>query len=138
MIALILLIVLVIALWTGCILFHKHRNDGGEFVCGLLGGLTSVVLLFAIVGVCALPSDANGFCERRDGCANLVESINDKMTTETINKIVTNAIYINQKILKHREHVNSDFVGVFYSRKVADQELIALPEFTVVNKKEIQ
>lgn len=138
MIGLFLLITLSIALWIGCIAFRKLDNDGGAFACGLLGTIATVVLFFATMGVCMVPSDAKIFCEKRARCANLVESINDKMTIETINHIVNDATYINKKILNHREHVDSKFSGVFYSRKVAEQELIDLSGIVVTTNKKIQ
>lgn len=131
MIGLILLIVLAVSLIAGCVICTKNDLEVGEYICGLFGGFACVGLLFAIIGICILPSDSDAFVRKRDKIENLVESINDKMTTETINSIVSDALYVNSKIEDHRKHVDSKFSGVFYSHKVAELELIELPELTV-------
>lgn len=131
MIGLILLILLVIGLWTGLVISVEQDNDIAEYLCGLIGGIASVGLLAAIICICVLPSNSDAFARERDRVENLVESINGKMTTETINTIVSDALYVNNKIESHRRHVDSKFLGVFYSHKIAEMELIELPELTV-------
>lgn len=132
MIGLILLILLVIGLWTGLVIAVKQDNEIVEGLCGVFGGIASIGLLAAIVSICVLPSNADYAARNRDRTANLVESINDKMTTETVNDIISKAVLINSDIENHRKHVDSKFSGVFYSRKIAELELIELPELTVV------
>lgn len=132
MIGLILLILFTIACWVGLVIAVKQDNDIVECLCGVFGGIASIGLLAAIVSICVLPSNADYAARNRDRTANLVESINDKMTTETVNDIISKAVLINSDIENHRKHVDSKFSGVFYSRKIAELELIELPELTVV------
>ena len=136
MIGLILLILLTIGLWTGLVIAVKRDNDIVEYLCGLIGGIASVGLLAAIICICVLPSNADYVARNRDRTANLVESINDKMTTETVNDIISKAVLINSDIENHKKHVDSKFSGVFYSRKIAEMEPIVLPELTVVRTTE--
>lgn len=136
MIELILLIIVVIALWAGVGIGIKRDNDVLQYLCGFFGGFASVGLLSAIICICVAPSDAEEFVKRYERCTNYIESINEKMTTETINDIISGAIVINEKIENHRKHVDSKFSGVFYSHKIAELELIELPELKVEVAKE--
>ena len=136
MIGFILLIVLTVVLFAGAIVFDKLDNDPASFTCGLFGAFAAVGLLFSIIGLCVAPSDADSFCEQREIRANLVESINDKMATETVNQIISNAIYTNSKIERHRKYVDNSFIGCYYSHKIAECELIPIPKIGVVVNKE--
>lgn len=135
MIGFISLIVLTILLWVGTIVSDKHDNDASTYAHALFACFASVGLLFSVVGICVLPSDADDFVQSRDIRANLVESINDTMNTETVNKIISDAIYTNNRIEQHRRHVDSKFIGCYYSHKIADCELIPIPKIGVINVK---
>ena len=131
MIGLILLILLVIGLWTGLVIAVKQDNDIVEYFCGVFGMIASAGLLSAIIYICVLPSNSDAFARERDRVEIMVESINGKMTTEIINSIISDALHVNSKIEDHRKHVDNKFSGVFYSHKIAEMELIELPELTV-------
>ena len=136
MIGFILLIVLTALLWWGCFYCDKHKRDCPAFVHALFACFSSVGLLFAIVFLCVLPSDTSEFCEARIIRANLVESINDNMSTETVSQIIGNAISTNNRIEKHRRNVDNVFIGCFFSHKIAETELIPIPKIGIVENKE--
>ena len=136
MIGLIALIVLTIALWCGTLVSDKRRKECAAFVHALFACFCSVGLFFAIVDLCVLPGDVSSFCESRSVRANLVESINDNMSTETVNQIIGNAISTNNRIEKHRRNVDNVFIGCFFSHKIAETELIPIPKIGIVENKE--
>lgn len=132
MILFISLIVLTVLLWVATVVSDKHGKDASAYAHAVFACFASVGLLFSVVHVCTLPSESESFAKGHEVCANLVESMNDSMSTETVNKIVGDAIRDNDRIELHRRHVDSKFLSWYYSHKIADLELIPIPKIGVI------
>lgn len=132
MILFISLIILTVLLWVATVVSNKHGNDASEYAHALFACFASVGLLFSVIYVCTLPGEAESFAKGHEVRANLVESINDSMSTETVNEILNDAIKANNRIELHRRHVDGKFLGWYYSHKIADLELIPIPKIGVI------
>ena len=131
MIGFILLTVLKVALIAGLWISIKKDNDASIELFALPLAFVLTGFIVSVVIIASIPSDSKYLCNRKARCENLVQSINDKMSTETISYIISDAISINKKIENHRAHVDSKFSGIYYSKKIAEQEFIELPELTI-------
>ena len=132
MILFILLVVLTILFWVATVVSDKHGNDASAYVHAVFACFASVGLLFSVIYVCTLPGEAESFAKGHEVRANLVESINDTMSTETVNEILNDAIEANDRIELHRRHVDGKFLSWYYSHKIADLELIPIPKIGVI------
>ena len=136
MILFISLIVLTALLWVGTVVSDKHGKDGSAYAHAVFACFASFGLLFSIVYICAFPSEAECFAKGHEIRTNLVESINDTMSTETVNDIVGDAIRANDRIELHRKYVDNKFIGWYYSHKIADLELIPIPKIGIITVNE--
>ena len=136
MILLISLIVLTALLWVATAVSDKHDNDCSAYIHAFFACLASFGLLFSIIYICAFPSEAESFANAHEVRTNLVESINGTMSTETVNKIVSDAMRANDRIELHRKYVDSKFIGWYYSHKIADLEPIPIPKIGIITVNE--
>lgn len=132
MILFISLIVLTVLLWIATVVSDKHGNDGSAYGHAIFACFASFGLLFSTIYICVFPSEAESFANDHEVRTNLVESINDTMSTETVNEILNDAISANKRIELHRKYVDSKFIGWYYSHKIADLELIPIPKIGIV------
>ena len=129
MIVLILLIAVTALLWVAHVEFHKEQKIISEDVCMVGGFLFSVVTFVVILWLIAGKNDeVSNLCNERAYYADLVENIGDGVSLETLGEVMENAKRVNSKIEAHKRCAGDAFIGVFYSRKVAEQELIDIPE----------
>lgn len=136
MILFISLIVLTALLWVGTVVSDKHGNDGSAYAHAFFACCASFGLLFSIVYICVFPAEAESFANDHEIRTNLVESINDTMSTETVNEILNDAINANNRIELHRKYVDNKFIGWYYSHKIADLELIQIPKIGIITVNE--
>ena len=134
MLLLILLIIFAIFSYVAAFESFKHNMFGGEFVFTLLSIILSLALISSIVEICVLPSEAEAFVTEKAYHEDLVKSLNENASVTTLNRAITYAIRDNERILTHRRNVDNIFYGVYYSKKISEQELIELPNFYLKNE----
>ena len=129
MIVLILLIAVTALSWVAHVEFHKEQKIIGESVCLAGGFLFSVVTFVVVLWLIAGKNDeVSSLCNERAYYADLIENIGDGASLETLSKVMENAKRVNSEIEAHKRYAGNAFLGVFYSRKAAEQELIDIPE----------
>ena len=79
-------------------------------------------------------SEAEAFVTEKAYHEDLVKSLNENASVTTLNRAITYAIRDNERILTHRRNVDNIFYGVYYSKKISEQELIELPNFYLKNE----
>lgn len=128
MILLILLIVGMIASWIFFGYAAKNGNDG-------LGALfLALSLMFTggsvggIVSLGCQNEDARILRADRDFYQDVMYNLSDDMSFETVSRSISRAKEINEHIEQDRRHCNNSFYGTFYNNKIAEIELIEIPE----------
>lgn len=124
-----LLIVFTIVAW--CLVFVGNRYDrDGVLTIGIV--LTILLTTFSIVSSVYLgtrASEADAFRKTRDYYQELVMSVSDDMSPETIAKIISSAENVNTRIEKHKRHCNSEMCGFLYSKGIAEMEPVKIPKY---------
>lgn len=115
--------------------FEKNLMETPEACSVIFGFIFVVAFLVMTMLSAAKNSDAKHLCAERDFYENLIESVSDGATFETVNKIVTRSNDINEQILKHRKYCDSAFIGCLYSKEVASADLIEIPTLYLTNFK---
>ena len=72
--------------------------------------------------------EAVSFEDNRNLQQELVYSINGNMSPQTINKIISDAVNINERIEKNKSHCNSVMWGIMYNKGIAEIDLIEIPK----------
>jgi hypothetical protein len=72
--------------------------------------------------------DAASFKNGRDYQQELIYSISDTMSPQTVSKIVAGATYINERIERNQKHCDSKMWGFMYNKGIAEVELIDIPK----------
>ena len=139
MILLILLIVGMIASWIFFGYAVKNGNDG-------LGTLfLALSLMFtggSVGGILSLGcqnDDARILRADRDFYQDMVYNLSDDMSFETVSRTIRKAKEINEHIERDRRHCNNAFYGTFFNNRIAEIELIDVPELQLkysINKNE--
>lgn len=128
MIGYILLAILMVGTWTLLGIGVKKDMDWA-FIVGVIFGLLFTVP-FSVVSIefGAKRSDAVSFMSNRDYQQELIYSINDNMSPQTISRIISSATYINEKIERNKAHCNSVMWGFMYNKGIAEVEPIEIPK----------
>ncbi len=128
MIGYVLLIILMVGAWTlAC--FGVKRDKDWQIIPGVIFGVTTTVLFtVSTIGIGTKHSVAVSFENGRNYQQELIYSISDTMSPQTISRIVANATYINEKIEKNRRRCDSKMWGFMYNKGVAEVEPIDIPK----------
>lgn len=128
MIGYILLAILMAGAWT-LFGFGVKKDADWQLIVGVIFGLIStVVFLVSSIEFGMKHSDAVSFEDDRDYKQELVYSINDNMSPQTISRIISSAVYINERIEKNKAHCNSVMWGFMYNKGIAEVEPIEIPK----------
>lgn len=128
MIGYILLAILMVGAWTLLCIGFKKDND-----CAVTVGIIFTVLFTALFFVTSIVfgtkhSDAVSFENNRNYQQELIYSISDTMSLQTINIIITDAAHINERIERDRRHCDSKMWGFMYNKEIAEIEPIDIPK----------
>lgn len=124
----ILLVILMVGGWTLVYIGLKKDMDWA-FIVGVIFGMSStMVFLPASIELGIKHSDAVSFKNKRNYHQELIYSINDNMSPQTINKIISDAVNINERIEKNKSHCNSVMWGIMYNKGIAEVEPIEIPK----------
>ena len=124
----ILLAILMVGGWTLVYIGLKKDMDWA-FIVGVIFGMSStMVFVLTSIKLGTKYSDAVYFENKRNYQQELVYSINDNMSPQTINKIISDAVNINERIEKNKSHCNSDMWGIMYNKGIAEVEPIEIPK----------
>jgi hypothetical protein len=128
MIGYILLVILMAGAWTLLGIGVKKDIDWAVIAGVSFGLLSTVVFLVTSIELGTKHSDAVSFENSRNYQQELIYSISDTMSPQTISRIVANATYINERIERNRRHCDSKMWGFLYDKEVANVEPIAIPK----------
>lgn len=128
MIGYILLVILCAGLWVLLGIGVKKDIDWAIIVGVIFGLLSTIVFLVTSIEFGMKRSDAVSFANDRDYKQELIYSINDNMSPQTISKIVASATYINERIERNQQHCNSKMWGFMYNKGIAEVEPIEIPK----------
>ena len=124
----ILLVILMVVAWT-LLGFGIKKDINWAFIIGyIFTTLFTAVFLITSIKLGAKYSDAVSFEDKRNYQQELIYSINDNMSPQTINKIISDAVSINERIEKNKSHCNSVMWGVMYNKGIAEVEPIEIPK----------
>lgn len=128
MIGYVLLAILMAGAWT-LFGFGVKRDTDWQLAVGIIFGLIStVVFLASSIEFGMKRSDAVSFENDRDYQQELIYSINDNMSPQTISRIVSSAVYTNERIERNKAHCNSVMWGFMYNKGIAEVEPIEIPK----------
>lgn len=128
MIGYVLLAILMVGAWT-LFGFGVKRDTDWQLTVGIIFGLIStVVFLASSIEFGMKRSDAVSFENDRDYQQELIYSINDNMSPQTISRIVSSAVYTNERIERNKAHCNSVMWGFMYNKGIAEVEPIEIPK----------
>lgn len=128
MIGYVLLAILMVGAWT-LFGFGVKRDTDWQLAVGIIFGLIStVVFLASSIEFGMKRSDAVSFENDRDYQQELIYSINDNMSPQTISRIVSSAVYTNERIERNKAHCNSVMWGFMYNKGIAEVEPIEIPK----------
>lgn len=128
MILLILLITLMIAGWVFFGASVKHDKEGLACLFLFLTLFLTGASIGGIVSLACQNGDARALKTDRDYYQELVYNLSDDMSFETVSRTVNRAKEINERIETDRRNCDNAFYGTFYNSKIAEIELIDIPE----------
>ena len=128
MIGYVLLFILFAGSWT-LFGFGVERDEDWQIGVGMFFGLITLALFAtATIELASRHSDAVSFEGDRNYQQELIYSISDTMSPQTINKILYGATNINERIERNRKHCNSKMWGFMYNKEIAEVEPLVIPE----------
>lgn len=135
MVGYILLIALTIVSWA--IFIVGARNDDGLAIgIGLTLAIASTVMFFEATRFITSKDDkVVEFIADRNFHQEIISGLQDGASFETINRLVSEAEKINAEIERNREYADNFWVGIWYSKEMAELELIDIPQLTYSNFK---
>ena len=128
MIGYILLAILMVGAWTLLGIGVKKDIDWALIVGVIFGLLFTVPFLVTSIEFGVKRSDAVSFMSNRDYQQELIYSINDNMSPQTISRIISSAANINESIERNKAHCNSVMWGFMYNKGIAEVEPIEIPK----------
>lgn len=128
MIGYILLTILMVGAWTLFSIGFKKDMEWAVLVGVTFGLLTTVPFLLTSIEFGTKHSDAVSFENDRNYQQELIHSISDTMSPQTISKIVASATFINERIERNQKHCNSKMWGFIYNKEIAEVEPIDIPK----------
>ena len=128
MIGYVLLIILMIVAWVVLCIGVKKDIDWAVAFGAIFAVLFTVLFVVTSIGLGTKHYDAVSFENDRNYKQELIYSISDTMSPQTISKIITNATYINESIENNRRHCDSKMWGFIYNKWIAEIEPIEIPK----------
>jgi len=128
MIGYILLGILMVGAWTLFGVGLKKDMEGAVIVGVIFGLLFTVPFLVTSIEFGVKRSDAASFMSNRDYQQELIYSINDNMSPQTISRIISSAANTNERIERNKAHCNSVMWGFMYNKGIAEVEPIEIPK----------
>ena len=124
----ILLAILMVGAWVLLGIGIKKDINWAFIIGYIFSTLFTVGFLITSIKLGAQYSDAVSFRDKRNYQQELIYSINDNMSPQTINKIISDAVNINERIEKNKSHCNSVMWGIMYNKRIAEVEPIEIPK----------
>ena len=124
----ILLAILMAGGWSLVYIGLKKDMDWAFNVGVIFAMSSTIVFVSTSIKLGTKYSDAVSFENKRNYQQELIYSINDNMSPQTINKIISDAVNINERIEKNKSHCNSVMWGVMYNKGIAEVEPIEIPK----------
>jgi hypothetical protein len=118
----------MVGAWTLLYIGIKEDIDWAVVVGVLFGVLSTVVFLVSSIELGTKHFNAVSFEDDRNYQQELIYSISDTMSPQTISTIVANATYINKRIETNRRHCDSKMWGFMYNKGIAEVEPIEIPK----------
>lgn len=128
MIGYVLLIILMVGAWVLLGVGAKKDVDWAVVIGVILSVLSTVVFLSTSIKFGTKLSDAVSFVNERNYQQELIYSISDTMSPQTISKIISSATHINGRIEENKAHCNSVMWGFMYNKGIAEVEPIEIPK----------
>ena len=128
MIGYVLLTILTVGTWTLFGIGLKKDMEWAVIVGVIFGLLFTVPFLAASIEFGVKRSDAASFMSNRDYQQELIYSINDNMSPQTISRIISSAANTNERIERNKAHCNSVMWGFMYNKGIAEVEPIEIPK----------
>lgn len=139
MVSFILLVVLDIVLWWLVSWCGKNDHSMAEGFSVFFAGLDAFAILSISIWLCTKGDDARNLGKDRVYYQECVYSLNDRMSFETVDRIMTHASSINHRIEVNKANADNTFYGIFYNKRIGAIEPIVIPELRVstsIYKKE--
>lgn len=142
MILFLLFIVGMIGSW----IFFGYACKNGDEGLAILFIALALAFTGTSMGAIAAWGSQNGdavvFRADRDFYQDVIYNFSDSMSFDTVNRTISRAKAINDRIERDRRHCNNAFYGTFYNKKIAEIELIEIPEihlkdFTKKNERDL-
>lgn len=128
MIGYVLLTILTVGTWTLFGIGLKKDMEWAVIVGVIFGLLFTVPFLVTSIEFGVKRSDAASFMSNRDYQQELIYSINDNMSPQTISRIISSAANTNERIERNKAHCNSVMWGFMYNKGIAEVEPIEIPK----------
>lgn len=118
----------MVVAWT-LLGFGIKKDINWAFIIGyIFTTLFTAVFLITSIKLGMKHCEAVSFEGNRNYQQELVYSINGNMSPQTINKIISDAVNINERIEKNKSHCNSVMWGIMYNKGIAEIDLIEIPK----------
>ena len=128
-----LFIVLTGVLWALFAWCDENDYYIGAYFSALFGALCSLAVVVFLVLCCTKGIDAKDLARDRDYYQDCVSNLSENMSFDTVDRIMTRAQYINERIANNKEHADDIMVGPLYNKKIGEIELIEMPDLRLKN-----
>jgi len=128
MIGYILLIILCAGFWVLFGVGDKKRVDWMAYLGLIFALITTVLTIVSTACIAVRPTDAEDFRNDREYKQELVYSISDNMSPQTVSKIIASATYYNERIERNKKHCDSKMWGFMYNKGIAETEPLVIPK----------
>lgn len=109
--------------------FGVKRDTDWQLAVGVIFGvLFTLAFLATSMEFGTKHSDAVSFENDRNYQQELIYSISDTMSPQTISRIISSAVYTNERIERNKAHCNSVMWGFMYNKGIAEVEPIEIPK----------
>ena len=124
-----LLIVLTIVAWCLTSVGNRYNKDAVTTIGIIFSIILTIFSLVSSIYLGSRSSDADSFRKTRNYYQELVNSVSDDMSPETIVKIISSAENVNTRIENNKRHCKSKMCGFLYSKGIAEVEPIKIPKY---------
>ena len=124
----ILLVILMVGAWVLLGIGIKKDINWAFIIGYIFTTLFTAVFLITSIKLGMKHCEAVSFEDNRNLQQELIYSINGNMSPQTINKIISDAVNINERIEKNKSHCNSVMWGIMYNKGIAEVDLIEIPK----------
>lgn len=120
----------------------RHNRDysldtlSKDFIFAVFFGLSTCAIVISLCLILSAHCDTEYFHENKVYHEEVINNMDYNMSFETVKKIIESAESDNERIINNRKHCNSPFIGIYYSKKIAKEELIEIPKLKISTKNE--